>query len=913
MVLNPNESIPAKVDPAIDRRDYLKLAGTGAGFAIGGVGSSTMATSPVRAASGDDLIIEDFEDNDLDEYDVDRGSNYSIVSAPAYEGFYALELADDSAIELISTSGLGSYPQAGDTFSVRFRTNGTGNGEQANFTYGVQGHTDRYYVMLNPGTQELGLYKYKNGSTTVLGSAVSASFSADTWHVLEIEWETDGTQVATLYNDEAKTQLAQVSGSDTEWTNGGIGFDAYLSTGEAVYFDAASFGAVDFLSEHGQGVVDNFEDGDLSEYRFDRGSSGASVVNSPTYNGSNALAINGTNTEMISTGGLPHYPHAGTAFGCWVRATDGGDDLNVTYGVQDHENRYYVHVDFTDDNFQLFKYDAGSSIVLDEQNSGFALAQGTWYKVKVDWARDGTHTATLFDSSGNRLARVSATDSTWTSGGVGYDAYLGSSGGTVYFDTVTIDNWDDSGIGVIIDSFEDGDLSEYNFDRGQSGATIVSSPTYIGSKALQISGTNTEMYKKGLPNEPRAGDVFSYFVRATDGASDINLTYGVQDHKNRYLVRVDFADGELRLYRYENDTAYLLESTSGVTLSEDAWYKVEVDWRISGQHIVTLSESTEITQITATDATWISGGIGYDAYLADAGTVYFDYITKGRHSTPDVGKVVDDFNDGNLSEYTFDRGSSGARLVSTQTYYGSHALELSGTNTEMISTSGLARYPSSGDQFRCRVRATDGAGQFNFTYGVQDHNNRYFVLVNFATNKIGLYRYENETSYKLAAKSGGFCLAEDTWFRIEVNWTTGGDHTVGIYNDSEELLGRISATDATWSSGGIGFDAYLKDGGTVYVDHVLVDGLARKQRDLYNAHGLVTEMTAEKLSDGGYESRRKVTYTYEDGYSYEKTVADTGDKKRKITDDSAKYWARETAEAISLIKDDLERVKARSQ
>lgn len=171
-------------------------------------------------------------------------------------------------------------------------------------------------------------------------------------------------------------------------------------------------------------VVDNFEDSTLSEYAFDRGASGASVISSSAGQGTNALSLAGTNTEMISTDGLSTYPSAGDTIRYWIRGDGGVADLNLSYGVQGHDDRYFVRVDVANDDLMLFRYEDAKSHKLDSCSGGYSLSQGAWYEVVVDWSKDGNHMATLRDTDGSTVARVSGFDSTWSDGGVGYDAYL---------------------------------------------------------------------------------------------------------------------------------------------------------------------------------------------------------------------------------------------------------------------------------------------------------------------------------------------------------------------------------------------------------------------------------------------------------------------------------------------------------
>ena len=574
--------------------------------------------------------------------------------------------------------------------------------------------------------------------------------------------------------------------------------------------------------EHGFLVIDDFEDGELSEYSFDRGSSGASVVSGTAYKGSQSLAISGTNTELISTAGLDYYPAAGDTFQYWVRATNGAKRFNVTYGVQDHDNRYYVQLDTVEDYVRLWRYESASATLLAKDGTA-SINENTWYRVEVEWTTGGQHTITITDESGTQLTQISATDSTWVKGGIGYDAYLATSGGTVYFDQITKETSAPSNL--VIDSFEDGALSEYVFDRGESGATVTTNAAYIGSQALEISGTNTELISMyGLDYYPSAGDLFSTWVRATGGADLVNITYGVQNHLNRYYARVSFGGDRIKIYRYEDGSSVLLAKQTGLNLSEDTWYEVEIDWKEDGTHIFTLYDTngTQISQISATDSTWSAGGIGYDAYLSNGGTVYFDYarIKSGSTILP-YNQVIDDFEDGDLSEYSFDRGSSGASVVRQPTWSGSKALEISGTDTEMISTSGLDHYPAAGDVFSCWVQGASGADDLNFTYGVQNHTNRYFVRLDFLNNNLKLYRHENGSS-TLLAKDISVTVAENQWYNIEVDWRKAGTHIITIYDSSKSKVAQISASDSMWEEGGIGYDAYLSGGGTVYFDSVSI-------------------------------------------------------------------------------------------
>ncbi|WP_101298391.1 hypothetical protein [Halegenticoccus soli] len=195
-------------------------------------------------------------------------------------------------------------------------------------------------------------------------------------------------------------------------------------------------------------IVDDFEDGDLNEYQFDRGRSGAEIASRPVFRGSNALAIRGTDAELTSTSGLKPYPKAGDTFACWIRASGGADTLQFSYGVQSPGDRYYVKLNYPNQAVQLYRIqNAGSPTRFGAANQGFTLAQDRWYGIVITWHRDGRQIVRLFDAQGNKLTQFAGRDNTWKRGGIGYDAYL-ASGGSAYFDYVTIITPPDDGNGT---------------------------------------------------------------------------------------------------------------------------------------------------------------------------------------------------------------------------------------------------------------------------------------------------------------------------------------------------------------------------------------------------------------------------------------------------------------------------------
>lgn len=394
-------------------------------------------------------------------------------------------------------------------------------------------------------------------------------------------------------------------------------------------------------STYGTTVIENFEDSDLTEYSIDRDPSGASIVSSPTLSGSYSLEVKAANTELLSTSGLDFYPSAGDTFGCWVQGVNGAAALNFTYGGQDENNRYVAKLNFQNDSFILHRYENGTLYNLAAKWSGIVVEEDEWYHIEIQWGTDGSHVCSLFEKSGSKLCEISSNDTTWQDGGVGYDAYLNTSGGSVYFDYVTKEGLDGVGGGgnpqpisgdVVVEGFEDASLDNYDFDRGKPGASIVSSSTHTGSHALEISDDNTEMLSNSLESYPSAGDELSCWFNATSsgGANHLNFSYGGQDPKNRYIARINYEIGVLKFFRYENGSLYLLARSYGeVQLNDYSWYEIRIEWGVDGTHVVSYYDDNgnEIKSISAVDSTWVAGNVGFDAYNDTSGeSARFDTV-----------------------------------------------------------------------------------------------------------------------------------------------------------------------------------------------------------------------------------------------------------------------------------------------
>ena len=132
--------------------------------------------------------------------------------------------------------------------------------------------------------------------------------------------------------------------------------------------------------------------------------------------------------------------------------------------------------------FYLFKTEAGNSTQHDYV-SGLSLAQDTWYEVEIDWGTDGTQIATLYTHGGTQLARISMSDTEWSGGGIGYDAYP-SSGTSAHFDYVSIDKA--TQLGAFEEGYDGWSTTGSN-SLGRVSYTQERAPVTQGENALEVT------------------------------------------------------------------------------------------------------------------------------------------------------------------------------------------------------------------------------------------------------------------------------------------------------------------------------------------------------------------------------------------------------------------------------------------
>lgn len=187
----------------------------------------------------------------------------------------------------------------------------------------------------------------------------------------------------------------------------------------------------------------------------------------------------------------------------------------------------------------------------------------------------------------------------------------------------------------------------------------------------------------------------------------------------------------------------------------------------------------------------------------DSGVVHLLLIA------PAKSEVLDDFEDGNITEYSGDTGSFSVLADAAQE--GSYGLK-------STASGGIRRTDvtvSQGDiiTFQWYPFAYSSDGISGFLFGVQDADNYYRAMLQYRNGTTFYLRKVVSGSPQNLDIKANFTWSQ-AWSEVKLVWETNGDITMSWDKDSETL----AVNDTTFTSGGIGFDG---DGNLdAYFDYV---------------------------------------------------------------------------------------------
>lgn len=498
-----------------------------------------------------------------------------------------------------------------------------------------------------------------------------------------------------------------------------------------------------------QSTIDDFEDGDLSEYGIFGNSDGAEVTSQYAFEGSysaNVTAFGGNYEVIASTSGLNRYYSQG----------DGNLSIRVREGTSDQETTFGIGQ--SDESSQSFQgavvWDSSGTEIIDDSfnqlgSTSWTDLSGQWAEWKINWMENGTMKAWIYDNQGNLQGELSGNIGTSTNSGILMKVNSPNSGGSVgsvFFDQIQLES---SGSGGGSTNTAPS-VSDYNPSDGATGVndTFDSSPVDVNVSATVTDDENSTLnvyaYRDGVFQEKKTGvsnntEIEFVFENLSSGTSyDWNLKVGdevtntttpnrtfttelsgsVSDRslEGEYHFNetsspsLDFS-GNNRDLTWKN-TSLLSGTSSGYSDSGGTWYDGRaIDFQ-NGGYLLSDNTGFDITNEASTVA-WVNvdqaGGTSYNRFLS------YDDVHAGGSSQAGIYWDADDDKRGALGGVTASGDiTTGSWVCVASAYDGSNAYYYEMENGEssiQLEASGSLSLSMDGDE-KLAIGARSDSGNY---------------------------------------------------------------------------------------------------------------------------------------------------------------------------------------------------------
>ncbi len=181
------------------------------------------------------------------------------------------------------------------------------------------------------------------------------------------------------------------------------------------------------------------------------------------------------------------------------------------------------------------------------------------------------------------------------------------------------------------DSFEDGDLAEWNGDLSEFN--ITNSPTYDGAKAVDHLPSGSSDWESIYHSNSSGSNLASAFVRSNLSSSDPAAGVVLNRQPNSeewYQFSLDTSDGEWEIRKMTSNGATTLKAVTTNSPSSDTWYRLELE-RDGDELVATAFDTsgTQLAQFSVTDTSYSGGYAGLGGFATRGATYDKFTFTKG--------------------------------------------------------------------------------------------------------------------------------------------------------------------------------------------------------------------------------------------------------------------------------------------
>ncbi|MGI6419918.1 MAG: S8 family serine peptidase [Thermoguttaceae bacterium] len=583
-------------------------------------------------------------------------------------------------------------------------------------------------------------------------AAVAQQWEANHWYRMEVTWSLDGEIVGRLYDSDGATLLNTVTAHDDTISSGGIAFRASSTT---KFFDTVQAGV-----PNGDCYQVTLAEGQMLE-----------LATSTPLGGLNRL------DPMIRL-----YTPSGAVADFDDNSAADGRNAALSYFVPaGASGAYFVEVVPSNalPDPAVGEYLLSLNVTTPPPEAGIAVNRTSIVTGEPEVA--DTFAVVLNTDPGEGVTVTIGVSSSDVSEGVAFPAALAFTGGAE-------GNWNVPQIVTVtgVDDFaDDGDIA-YTIITAPAVASDVDSP-YHNMNASDLAAANLDDDEAGIRVTP--GSIVTY-EDPSKPAATFEVVLDSQPASNVTVI-VESSDPD------EGEA-----SPAGLSFTVNNW---------NVPQLVTVSGVDD-------DPPMVDGDIPYtitltplsaDPQYGDLPRVAVSATNIDDEQSSLIVRVIDDFEDGNLSEYT-EKATSNASVTMAAAHDGSYGLQ-DETNTGysgwVVRTDTQAQV-ARGHVISAWVRSEgipSGRGYFGF--GARQNGTLAFVMAP-NTNTLSIDRVTKYDTYESLGSVSQTWLA-DHWYRMEVEWKTTGEIIGRLYDsDGATLLNTVAAVDTKFTSGGIAFRSF---------------------------------------------------------------------------------------------------------
>lgn len=207
--------------------------------------------------------------------------------------------------------------------------------------------------------------------------------------------------------------------------------------------------------------------------------------------------------------------------------------------------------------------------------------------------------------------------------------------------------WPTGSSGIMVDGFEDGDITEYT---STTEASVTTGAAHDGTYGLYIAdaGASGMIYCSPSVSTPPNGEwldpgsTFEFWVKPVDStANNLIFFYGVAQANTyyQYEVRLFPGSNEVSLYADNNGSHTLIGQDTAAGWADGAWHRVQVGYDTdgAGTHTIAMYDASGNTLVAFSgtytahqsgDATWPTDTYKGWAFYSYGDPFHFDSLVK---------------------------------------------------------------------------------------------------------------------------------------------------------------------------------------------------------------------------------------------------------------------------------------------